>query len=449
MFANFTRRTAIRITSYLTAAFVITIGAAMQNYVLAKQYELQLHNGYQQALQDLGTYVDNISVSLAKGMYAASPTQISSLSASLWRESGAAKSALSVLPVYEFGLDGTYKFLSQVGDYAMVLTKKVQSGQEITEEERANLESLYNFSKTLSENYSLLLADIASGAINLADTGKKDNLGADTDGALAVSDGFKSMESGFEGYPTLIYDGPFSDHIMQREPLMLKGLPVISREDARAKAAAYAGCEAGLLEDGADEDSKMPSYGFTGPSLDVGVSKAGGYITYLINSREIGEISLDAKQAIQRARDYMQHFGIQSMKDSYYEIANGICTINFAYMQEDVVCYTDLIKVGVALDNGQIVEFDARGYLTNHTARELAKPKIGEEAARKAVSPSLKIEQSGLALIPTAGLNEVYCYEFLCTGKNGEKLLVYIGADTGVEEQILLLLITENGTLTM
>ena len=82
MFAHFTRRTAIRITSYLTAAFVITIGAAMQNYVMAKQYELQLHNGYQQALQDLGTYVDNISVSLAKGMYAASPTQISSLSAS-------------------------------------------------------------------------------------------------------------------------------------------------------------------------------------------------------------------------------------------------------------------------------------------------------------------------------------------------------------------------------
>ena len=113
------------------------------------------------------------------------------------------------------------------------------------------------------------------------------------------------------------------------------------------------------------------------------------------------------------------------------------------------MCYTDLIKVGVALDNGQIVEFDARGYLTNHTARELGKPKISEEAARKAVSPSLKIEQTGLALIPTAGLHEVYCYEFLCTGKNGEKLLVYIGADTGVEEQILLLLITENGTLTM
>ena len=40
------------------------------------------------------------------------------------------------------------------------------------------------------------------------------------------------------------------------------------------------------------------------------------------------------------------------MKESYYVINNNICTINYAYVQDGAVCYSDLVKVGVALDSG-------------------------------------------------------------------------------------------------
>ena len=63
--------------------------------------------------------------------------------------------------------------------------------------------------------------------------------------------------------------------------------------------------------------------------------------------------------------------GYENMKDSYYALNDGICVVNFAQMEGDAICYTDLIKVGVALDNGEIVSIDARGYLMNHKDRTI------------------------------------------------------------------------------
>ena len=56
-----------------------------------------------------------------------------------------------------------------------------------------------------------------------------------------------------------------------------------------------------------------------------------------------------------------------------------------------------------------------------------------------------------LALIPTSGQNEVLTYEFQTRageGDDAQKILVYVNASTGAEEQILLLLETPEGTMT-
>ncbi|HAN44654.1 MAG TPA: hypothetical protein DCP97_04605 [Ruminococcaceae bacterium] len=122
--------------------------------------------------------------------------------------------------------------------------------------------------------------------------------------------------------------------------------------------------------------------------------------------------------------------------------------VNFAGIQDKVTLYTDLIKVGVALDNGQIVFYDARGYITNHRKRELEAPKISAEQAAKSVSKNLMITSSKLALIPSMGLNELLTYEFRTKAPDGKNVLVYVNAITGAEEKILILLETETGVLT-
>ena len=64
------------------------------------------------------------------------------------------------------------------------------------------------------------------------------------------------------------------------------------------------------------------------------------------------------------------------------------------------------------------------------------------------MSSSLNIQKVKQVIIPTSGLNEVYCYEFLTTGPEDEHILVYINAETGREEQLLILMESENGVLT-
>ena len=58
------------------------------------------------------------------------------------------------------------------------------------------------------------------------------------------------------------------------------------------------------------------------------------------------------------------------------------------------------------------------------------------------------ITPSGLVVIPTNYGTEILCYEFI--GKLDDKdFLVYINANTGAEEQVLMIINSDEGTLTM
>ena len=136
------------------------------------------------------------------------------------------------------------------------------------------------------------------------------------------------------------------------------------------------------------------------------------------------------------------------MTSTYYIDENNIATINFAYTQESVTIYPDLIKVSVAMDNGDIVGFESAGYLFSHEERDIPTPKISIEEAKSKINSDLAPTSSGLAIIPTDVKTEVLTYEF--KGKvDNRDFIVYINAETGKEEDILILLNTPNGILTI
>ena len=136
------------------------------------------------------------------------------------------------------------------------------------------------------------------------------------------------------------------------------------------------------------------------------------------------------------------------MEETYYLKQEGIVTINYAYKQDNVIMYPDLIKVKVALDNGEILGIETTGYLNNHTVRDISNVKITEDEAKKDLNQDLEITSSGMAMIPTEWETEILCYEF--KGKVDDKeFLVYINAENGREEDILIITNTPNGTLTM
>lgn len=455
----------------LLAALALGLGAGLlYQRTLAQGYRRQLEYAYQQSLGQLASSAAAVAVDLEKACYAGSESAVWEVSARLWRESGTAKAALSALPVKEAGLADTAEFLSQVGDYAMALARQGQQG------DRGKLAELVPYAQKLAQQTDLLETAVLSGEIpvdQLAFGYLKDggDMLPEASGALpaaadvqsgqkeaadpaepqggAGEEAFASMEEGFAGMPRLIYDGPFSSHLADRASLLLEKASHISRDQARTAAAAAMGVNPAELQEAGDENSVIPSYLFTCGEKTAAVTKQGGYLLYLADGRTPGGQTLSLSSAKEAARGMLDTLGYHDMESSYHEISGGVCVFNFAAFQNGVVCYTDLIKVGVALDTGDVVQLDARGYLMNHHQRTLPAPSVTAQQAAALLSPALTAQSHRLALIPSAGQQERLCYEFLCTGRPERQVLVYLNAATGAEEDLLLLEIGENGTLTV
>lgn len=441
----FKKRTIVRISSFIAAAFVVVAGYAIRNYYLAQQYRTQIEYTYSSCLEDLSSGLNNIDVALKKGIYSGTATQLSSLSAQLWKESGTAKSALAQLPASEQELTTINRFLSQVGDYSLFLSKKVISGDKITNEERENLNKL-------SETASTISTGVGDVRMKYEEQGAWTNEMTEKLGEATQKEGFgyslTEIEDTLTDYPTLVYDGPFSDNILTGESKMLPLEQPVTREQAKDVAAKALDITADMIKDDGDEDGKMPSFGFTTEDTVISVTQQGGHVVYFRKDRAVGEYHLSYDQAVEKAKAYLIAQGYENFEQSYYFADEGMCTINFAYKDGVTTCYPDLVKVGVALDTGDVLMFESRGYLMNHYKRTIATPKYSEQEAQKVLSKELTVLGVDLAIVPTAGNDEVDCWEFHCQGKNNEEILVYVNTANLQEENILILLKTDGGTLT-
>ena len=406
-----TRRGNIRKWSFIIA-LVLTLGIMDIKYLYERnEAEEKLGYVYSKSIEDLANNVENIKTELNKGMYTADEAMLSKLANNLWTHASSAKANLASLPIDELNLENTYKFLSQVGAYSLSLSERCAEGMELSEDEYTNLQSLYEYSKNLSSSMWALEQELSMGLVDFSDTQVENS------NSVAVDSGFEDFEDSFSEYPTLIYDGPYSDHILNKEPQLIKGKELISKESALDKAKKITGSNE--LEDDGNEGGKMPSYTFTDGYNTIAITQNGGLASYLIRDRSVDSIKMSLGDAQKIALEFVNGLGFDEVKMTYYETVYNTCTINFAGVQDGVVLYTDLIKVSVALDNGEILGFDARGYITNHTERSFDKSEITVEEAQKNLSPLLKVNEVNEVLIPSDGENEVLCYEFSCENKAG------------------------------
>lgn len=413
--------------------------------------ELSNENQYNRAFHELTGYVENIDTLLAKAQLTKSPAQLARLSSDIFRQSAEAKSCLGQLPTTQVQLDNTSKFLSQVGDYTYVLSQSMINGQEISQEEYDNLASLNEYATNLKNTLSDIQSKIYSGEITISANNKKSGGTVAKAAGNSILEDLENVEKSFDEYPSLIYDGPFSEHIENRESVMLKNADDIPQEKALEKAEQFLG-EDSLTFEGLSENTAIQSYTFIKDSNDgqisISITKKGGYVLSYLNSKNIGEEKLTIDEATEKASQFLQKNGFYSMQSSYYEKSGNVATLNFAYAQDNVTCYSDLVKVRVALDSGDIVGLETKGYLMNHTERELAPPSLSMEDAHSKISTGLEVSGTKLALVPKDSMREVLCYEFKGVF-NDKNFIVYVNAENGREEEIFLLIESEEGILTI
>lgn len=438
------RRTTVKILSFCTAAVLAAVGFAVKSHMSLREYRLEIQNGYSRSLDELSASVNNISLILEKAEFATTPKHISTIANKLLIEAENAKSALSQLPSGGETLTVLNRFLSQVGNYAVSVAKSLAGGGSMSDEMSGNMAMLRDTAQKVAAtvNDSQITYNNLDYWAEELDRELDSAVDSDT---LAGSLG--ELEESLSDYPKLVYDGPYSDHILEKEPAMLKDAAQVTENEALKTAAEIAEVDIGALKSDGVQNGTIPAYRFSDSSVNVTVSRQGGYAVYMRKNRSVGDSILSYEQALEKAKRYLERLGMTNFCETYYFTDEGVCVINFAYLDGKTICYTDLLKVGVAMDNGEIMLYEASGYLSNHVERAFESPAVTEEQAAKIVSPKLRIRETALALIPTESGGEVRCYEFVCVSEAEQDVLVYINAVTCEEEDILILLKSDGGTL--
>lgn len=442
--------------SLVVGLIAIIVGLGIFTYKKQIEYRQASENDYNMAFYELVDYVDDVENYLAKSLISSTSQYEAENLSYVWREANLAQSYLARLPIESNELANTAKFLNQVSDYSFTLSRKNIYNEPITEEERNNLKELHTYSVELKNTLNQLSTDINDGKISWGELTKKGTNVFAQQVSNISKDSFSNLEENFHEYAGLIYDGAFSEHMTNPER---KGLTGEDIDEEKAKQIAKEFVGENRIEEinsnGESENGNIPSFNFEikvknekDSKIWIAISKKGGHIVFMNFNREVTVENISQDEANEVGKKFLNEKGFLNMKATYFTKQGGIVTINYAYQEQDVTVYSDLIKVKIALDNGEVLGLETTGYLNSHYERNLNEIKVSKEKAREFLNNDLEIISEGLAMIPTEYQTELLCWEF--KGKVEEReFLVYINVESGKEEDVLLILDTPNGTLTV
>lgn len=438
--------------------FIILIGVIIYLiYSLNKksnECKLVSENLYNNNFYELLNYVNNVEAYLAKSTISTNNEYEARTLTYLWREANLAQVYLSSLPIESQELENTQKFLNQVSDYSYSLSRKNIEGVNLTDDEIKNLEELHQYSLELYGTLNQLSTDLNNGNISWNDLNKSETKELSQQ-VISNVDLFNTLEENFHEYEGLIYDGAFSEHLTSSEIKALTG-EEIDENKAMEVCKDFIGKD--RIKDiqslGESENANINGFNFfvkleNDKDINISISKKGGHIVSFNCNRKVEDENISFEDANKIGIDFLNQKGFYNMKETYYLKDQGVLTINYAYKQDDVVMYPDLIKIKVALDNGEILGMETTGFLNNHIEkRDLSKVKIDINKAKKELNKNLNILSEGMAVIPTKYKTEILCYEF--KGKvNDTDFLVYVNVENGKQEDVLIITDTPNGILTI
>lgn len=433
----------------IVALILLTVITGYYAYNLREKYINTRLNTYNESLINVVNYVNNVENYLAKATISTSPEYSTEALTQIWRDSNLASVYLSQIPLEQEGLAKTSRFLNQVSDYSYSLSQKTMGNEKLTAEDLQNLQLLHQYSVELETTLNQISDEIYNGTITWNNIDNKNQF------AQAVSnvDVFENIDDNLNEYEGLIYDGAYSDHVEKEEKKGLIGEDC-DEEQAKQKVKEFFGEDKvkDISSNGFIENAKIPCYDFTvslenDKKASIEISKKGSHVIESSINRNVDSENLSIEDAAKKGIEFLDSHDFKYMIQTYYLKEQNVLTVNYAYNEDGTVVYPDLIKVKIALDNGEILGIETYGYLNSHTTRKLPLPKITIDEARKKINPNLEIISEGTAIIPTEWKTEIYCYEF--KGKVDDKeFLVYINTETGKEEDILVIIDTPGGILT-
>lgn len=359
-------------------------------------------------------------------------------------DSQTAAANLAILSYSGYDMSALVKFCNQVGDYSKYLVTKLTGGEELSEEDYNTLAKLYEATYSIGKKLNAVKDALMSGEKIVTGLDEFNSHFAE------IAD---SLVDGSIQYPSLIYDGAFSDSLEERQPKSLSGEDIDPEKqqdnitkilcDYKIKSVKYTG----------ESDNGFTAYVYDvtledGSNVYLQLAKKGGSIVMWDKQFDSQQPTLSVEEGVVLAEQYMQKQGYENVKGVYACVTDSVLYVNICYVENDIVIYPDMIKIKVSLDDGKIIGFEGLNYIYNHTERSLETPAVTEGEVRNMDFGGLEVQSVRLALIPLDNGKETLTYEVY--GKVGNyAYYVFIDAKTGKAVEVLQVIDSDEGELLM
>lgn len=421
----------------LSLCLMVTSGVTAYTYRRAHLYARLIADAYTGALLTSMMQMEEMRLNIDKALISEDEGQNAVILSRIGSDAAAVQAAISSLPLSHSAMADAIKMCNQLNDYAASLQRRALHALDAD-----SAKTLQQLSLTCGELLNHLQAAYQQMQAEDIRFDIRQMYMADGDSAARPLESVGDLID----YPTLIYDGPFSDVVSENAPRGL-GAKQVSREEAAGIACAYLGESPAAAELTQESGGTIPAWGVKVETddctLQMAITKQGGDVLWMFPENADFALKYGLEECKKAAAEFLSAHGYGDMHLTFWQIYGGMATLSYAAVQDGVILYPDLVKVQVRMDTLAVVGVEARHYLTSHMQRENLTPAVSEEAARSAVSDRLENVTSRLCLIPQNG-QEYLCWEF--TGEfNGNTYYVYIDANTGRQRDIQRLVQTSIG----
>jgi len=464
----------LSITLFL--AFGISLGWGIYEYNLLKEQKTALDNQYKRALNDLVADINEMETSMAKAKVANDPSLKVLYLGEIWKSSDAAVNRFSQIPADEMGISYVDKLVNQIAEFSKSMTQKVASARNMNDNEvqifddmhqrvievNRSLQNLFNL--YYAENLEWvdappnLLQRLGIGKLiqTVAQGGEKDGDSKQGDPQAAqqaseqtpssVRGGLKQLDSSLQKFPPISYKGDLDKHFVEKPLGLPEGeidenkaidiarnfLPKLGYKDTQPQVTGLS-------------DRPLGGFNLTYQDVYLEISKKGGVVTYYRNQRDIDERRLDVPRAVEKGYAALEKLGWKNMVVTSTEDLDSYVLVEAVAQDNGIRIYTDKVRLTIAMDNGELIGFDANAYYAFHHDRRL-NSKITMTEARNKLDKNFQVIEERLAVISKIGNEEAFCYEFRGTAY-GEEYLIYIDAIEGAEVKISRVVNTPRGKL--
>lgn len=423
----------------LALGTIVTVG-----YFNMQNMQSALGGGYSRSVYELMEFVENLDTNLSKLKVSNGNYERQRFLTDVVIEAELCEECLETFPVDMEKTQNLTAFLNRVGDYSRSLLNKLARGGNITQSDEEVIVYMHQTVSAIRQNLNKTVNSLNTKEINKL-----------LDGHSKVFDeGIDALENDTIKMPKSIYDGPFAQAQNSSSVKFIENMGEVSEQIAKEKLQnileKYDIKEINCTGDAKIKNLEIYNFDITdeiGRKYGAQITKKGGILAMFDSFEDCPDKNFEDDACVEIAQNFLEKAGFSDMQEVWISQSETECIINFAYEDDDIVCYSDMIKVKVCYERGVVTGIEANSFIRSHEKRQMPKPQISLKSAKNKLKNNFEIQSYRLCLIPINN-SETLAYEF--SGEyDGNTYFVYIDATTGEECELFTVVGTNQGKALM